>query len=310
MTVAEVGYTVATDSGNEMMMRTQERGVTLMEVLVVTGILSILFAILFPVYRAAIDAAKAAHCAINYRQVGAAMAMYRSDHDGYFPPANYQGVISSAADQDRSWVQTLLPYVGHFQVFVCPSDTGRTGLGTVSTDGTRDNPWDAYYFESLHSNIGYNFIYLSPIFQLHSGRWQPMPKSESHIVYPSTTILCIDSLWDRTRSGVPIGGGSWVVVPPCRYAGSGNGVVDTFNFPGDVRYYFGFEPEGWQPESSDSWLVYGGAWPWHRERFQVLMIDGSVKRLPLSALLSGCDFLPGWEGRIHSREEYIWDTDL
>lgn len=293
------------------MKRTQERGVTLMEVLVVTGILSILSAILFPVYRAAIDAAKATQCALNYRQVGAAMAMYRSDHDGYFPPANYHGMLSAASEQDRSWVQTLLPYVGHFQVFVCPSDTGRVrGVQNLSMDGTRDNPWDAYYFESLHSNIGYNFIYLSPIFQLFSGRWQPMPKSESHIVYPSATILCIDSLWDRTRGGVPIGGGSWVVVPPCRYAGDGNGVIDTFDFPGDVRYYFGFEPEGWQPESSDSWLVYGGAWPWHRERFQVLMIDGSVKRVPLASLLSGCDFLPGWEGHIHSREEYIWDTDL
>lgn len=289
------------------MRRKPFRAVTLLEVLVTTGILSLLVAILFPVYRSAIDAAKAAHCAINYRQVGAAMAMYRSDNDGMFPPANYHGAIAALAESDRSWVQTLLPYVGTFQAFVCPSDTGRGTFVRPTTDGTRDNPWDAYYYESLHSNLGYNFIYLSPIFQLSSGKWLPVPRSESEVASPATTLLCIDSLWDRTRDGVPYGGGSWVVVPPCRYAVGDEGVSDTFNFPGDVRYYFGFEPEGWQPESSDSWLVYGGAWPWHRKRFQVLMVDGSVKRVTLAGLLQGCDFMPGWEGRIFSTEEYIWD---
>ncbi|RMG24168.1 MAG: type II secretion system protein [Armatimonadetes bacterium] len=290
--------------------RSRTAGVTLMEVLVVTGILSILFAIVFPVYRSAIDSAKRIHCTMNYRQVGAAMAMYRSDHDGYFPPANYQSVTASAAETDRSWVQTLLPYVGHFQIFVCPSDTGRASMPEdVWAGGTRDNPWDAYYFESLRSNVGFNFLYLSPLFQMQDGKWYAFPKNESAVAFHSGTILCIDSVWDRTQNGVPVGGGSWVTVPPCRYAQSGQGVIDTFDFPASARHYFGFAPEGWQPESSTSWLVYGGAWPWHRDRFQVLLVDGSVRLVSKATLLSGCDFAPEWRGLITSREEYLWDTD-
>jgi prepilin-type processing-associated H-X9-DG protein len=294
-----------------MKLRSRTAGVTLVEVLVVTGILSVLFAIVFPVYRSAMDSAKRIQCTMNYRQVGAAMMMYRSDHDGYFPPANYQLVTASAAETDRSWVQTLLPYVGHFQVFICPSDTGRANMPQRAiTDGIFDNPWDDYYFESLRSNVGYNFLYLSPIFQMQDGRWYPFPKSESAIAYPSATILSIDSVWDRSRNGVPTGGGSWVTVPPCRYARGPDGLIDTFNFPPNARHYFGFAPEGWQPESSASWLVYGGAWPWHRGRFQILMVDGSVRLVSKETLLSGCDFAPEWNGTITQREEYLWDTDL
>ncbi|MCH8275715.1 MAG: hypothetical protein IH851_13100, partial [Armatimonadetes bacterium] len=83
--------------------------------------------------------------------------------------------------------------------------------------------------------------------------------------------------------------------------------VDTFQFASGARFYFGFEPEGWQPESSHSWLVYGGAWPWHRGRFNVLYFDGSAKNISLGQLLEGCDFRPGWEGLITSLEDYRWD---
>src|SRR5438552_15882727 len=58
------------------------RAFTLIELLVVIAIIAILAAILFPVFAAAREAARATSCRSNLRQIGAALAMYREDYDG------------------------------------------------------------------------------------------------------------------------------------------------------------------------------------------------------------------------------------
>lgn len=279
--------------------------------MIVSAVLAILAALMFPVFRAAIDAAKRSHCVQNYRQIGSALSMYRTDYDDRVPPANYEGVSFLDNANDRTWVQTLLPYIGNFSLFMCPGDTGRVKepFTNDGPDGTPGDPWDRFYMASLRSNLGFNYIYLSPLVQFADGNWASFPVRGSDIVNPSGTIGFIDSVWDRGGDGMPYGGGSWVVVPPCRYVYTDDGPRDSFRLPQGIRYYFGFEPEGWQPKSSYSWLVYGGAWPWHRGSFNVLMMDGRVLALKLDGLLKGCDFLPEWQGLIHDLEEYPWDID-
>src|SRR5262245_12265320 len=58
---------------------------TLIELLVVIAILSILAAILFPVFAQARAKARQAGCLSNFRQIGAAVMLYVNDYDERLP---------------------------------------------------------------------------------------------------------------------------------------------------------------------------------------------------------------------------------
>jgi prepilin-type processing-associated H-X9-DG protein/prepilin-type N-terminal cleavage/methylation domain-containing protein len=61
---------------------------TLVELLVVIGIVSILIALLLPALAAARESARVAACASNLRQLQLASINYASDSDGFLPPAH------------------------------------------------------------------------------------------------------------------------------------------------------------------------------------------------------------------------------
>lgn len=281
----------------------RKRAFTMIELLIVISIVAVLAAISSPVYRGAVAATKRTVCIHNFRSIGSAMMMYTADYDDKVPPVNYKYANINNPGEDRTWVQTLAPYAGDFRLFTCPGDTGRGSAGTPSG-------WEGYYAASLRSNLGYNYLYLSPLVQDQAGNWASWPISMSQIANPSRTITFIDSVWDRTQTGQPTGGGSWVTVPPCRYMKVGTGpVIDTFTMPVGTRNYFGFSPVGWQPTSSLSWLVYGGAWPWHSGKFTVGFADGRSEVLSLDELTAGCDFESSWRGLIRDPSTYLWDLN-
>ncbi|MCC7230588.1 MAG: prepilin-type N-terminal cleavage/methylation domain-containing protein [Fimbriimonadaceae bacterium] len=74
-----------------------KRGFTLIELLVVIAIISILAAILFPVFAQAKNAAKGIVCISNMKQLSAASILYVSDYDGmWYPLARYEPLAGFA----------------------------------------------------------------------------------------------------------------------------------------------------------------------------------------------------------------------
>lgn len=117
------------------------RAFTLIELLVVIAIISILAAILFPVFAQARSKARQASCMSNLRQLGLGLTQYTQDYDetlpgnevaqgGFNQPLGWMQPWEDGNTYTyRNWCREIMPYVKSMGVYVCPQTKPR------STDG-------------------------------------------------------------------------------------------------------------------------------------------------------------------------------
>lgn len=94
---------------------------TLIEMLVVIGIIGVLLAILLPALHLSKEKAKSVYCRNNLKQMTMAAAVYYSDQEGYFPLSQYSVIAGSQSpssnslkDDDSVVQQTMMYYAWDF----------------------------------------------------------------------------------------------------------------------------------------------------------------------------------------------------
>jgi prepilin-type N-terminal cleavage/methylation domain-containing protein/prepilin-type processing-associated H-X9-DG protein len=150
-----------------------KKGFTLIELLVVIAIISVLAAILFPVFARARENARRASCMSNMKQMGLATMMYTQDYDEKYPTT---WMITTQPSPDGAagwpstawyWMQLLYPYTKSMQMFHCPSSSSTAVI-------------------PLHSNYGASgFIFMDPPY--HAAL------SLAAVEAPATTYMIMDS---------------------------------------------------------------------------------------------------------------------
>lgn len=123
--------------------RRKIHGFTLIELLVVIAIISILAAILFPVFARARDNARRASCLSNAKQIGLAAMMYTQDNDERLP-------MYYEASTNYGWHMFLMPYVKNRDIFKCPS--------AYQYSANTCDP--SYVSTNISGSYGYNYRYL------------------------------------------------------------------------------------------------------------------------------------------------------
>ncbi|MDW8050930.1 MAG: prepilin-type N-terminal cleavage/methylation domain-containing protein [Armatimonadota bacterium] len=142
-------------------------GFTLVELLVVVGIVAVLVALIFPVFARARAKARQTACISNLRQIGMSIEMYAMDYDDLYPFAvdptdrytpeiwweypHWQALIP----QMPMLHEVLQPYQKSREIWRCPADTG------MEVQDFTGVPFPAH--PSLYERYGTSYLFRTEI---------------------------------------------------------------------------------------------------------------------------------------------------
>jgi prepilin-type processing-associated H-X9-DG protein len=121
----------------------QRRAFTLIDLLVVVGIVVVLAVVMWPLFAQRRKLARQSSCQQNLKQISLAIKQYRNDFDERFPLVSVSSG-SPTGVPPYGWADAIQPYIGNTAVYQCPSDAN-WGKG----DPTKPNYCDYWYNANL-----------------------------------------------------------------------------------------------------------------------------------------------------------------
>jgi prepilin-type processing-associated H-X9-DG protein/prepilin-type N-terminal cleavage/methylation domain-containing protein len=210
---------------------------TLIELLVVIAIISILAAILFPVFAQVRAKARAISCVSNLKQIMTAAVMYQDDNDGaalldQLPVAGISAYPDwNEAAGDIRWPQMVRPYLKSRNVLYCPElgipDTKTAPASLTGLDGCAATDVDCYNSFIPHYAInswGTSWYWTGSAYA---------PRMAYNQDDPADRAWFIDKLWDDSTdaTGRSYAWGyyrffNWEADSPSAYQGYYGGKID------------------------------------------------------------------------------------
>src|SRR5436190_11126389 len=103
--------------------KNRRKAFTLVELLVVIGIIAVLIGLLLPALNKAREQSKRTTCLANLRTLGQAMILYANDSRDRLPNANPPATVNDSNATNQVLVGLATKYVRSPAAFHCPSDT-------------------------------------------------------------------------------------------------------------------------------------------------------------------------------------------
>jgi prepilin-type N-terminal cleavage/methylation domain-containing protein/prepilin-type processing-associated H-X9-DG protein len=264
------------------------RGFTLIELLVVIAIIAVLIGLLLPAVQKVREAAAAAQCRNNLKQLGIAMHSYH-DATGAFP------YLRSGGGQNRhTWALLLLPYIEQgntFQAFQTPI------AGVNQTDGYNNfTATDPKIVTALQGQVK---VYLCPSRRV-SVALSPLDTGSTVMGPPSDYAACAGDTKTAPTTGVFQLVNANHMSALTRFRDITDGTSNTIMI-GEKHIQVGFLNDPIQDgviysgaETETYYRVAGASWPlalnpsvtansqfgsWHTGGCNFVMADGSVRSL-------------------------------
>jgi prepilin-type N-terminal cleavage/methylation domain-containing protein/prepilin-type processing-associated H-X9-DG protein len=181
----------------------KSNGFTLVELLVVIGIIALLISILLPSLARAREMAVTIKSLSNLRQLGIGLEMYRNDHNGIYPFAT-----DETANPKKRWADLLFVYMKNHEVYLSPAlydDRERMSISFVHTIGTGQ--------VVTYGGYGYNYQYLGNGRTL-SFTMSPYNATTKDIRATSQTVAIADTNGSRNGGTSYTTTGLYTVDPP------------------------------------------------------------------------------------------------